>query len=97
LGNVPIFSGEETDLERWLDSDDDESEDEGATAVVGRAQFFIGAMREFIGMPASSTIDQKERIMGGGINSVARRKGAVNRKADSWDAGDYGRKGPDIC
>ena len=47
LGDVPIFSSDD-DLEKWLDTDDSES-DEGATAVLGRAQFFMGAMREFVG------------------------------------------------
>jgi hypothetical protein len=95
LGSVPIFSDDD-DLEKWLDTGDGDSDDEGATAVVGRAQFFVGAMREFIGMPASSTIDQKERIMGGGVNSIARRKGSVQRKLESWDSGDYGRKEQDF-
>jgi hypothetical protein len=47
LGQIPIFSGDE-DLEKWLDTEDGET-DEGATAVLGRAQFFMGAMREFVG------------------------------------------------
>ena len=46
VGQVPIFSGDD-DLEKWLDVD--EEADEGATAVLGRAQFFMGAMREFVG------------------------------------------------
>jgi hypothetical protein len=48
LGEVPIFSGGD-DLEKWLDDDDNELDDEGATVVLGRAQFFMGAMREFVG------------------------------------------------
>ena len=48
-------------IEAWLDDGDGALEDEGATAVIGRAQFFMGAMRDFIGMPASSTIDSKDR------------------------------------
>ena len=47
LGDVPIFSNDD-DLEKWLDTDDSES-DEGATVVLGRAQFFMGAMRDFVG------------------------------------------------
>ena len=39
-------------------------------------------------MPASSAIDSKDRIMGGGVSAVARRKGAVHRLAESWDIGD---------
>jgi len=107
VGEVPIFGagsygagssdGEETtmDIEAWLDDDDDGMEDEGATVVIGRAQFFMGAMREFIGMPASSAIDLKDRIMGGGVSAVARRKGSVHRLAESWDVGDYGKKETD--
>ena len=39
-----------TDIEAWLDDDaDDVLRDEGATVVIGRAQFFMGAMREFVG------------------------------------------------
>ena len=49
VGDVPIFDSSVTDIEAWLDGDDDEMEDEGATVVIGRAQFFMGAMREFIG------------------------------------------------
>ena len=51
VGDVPIFDSSVTDIEAWLDGNDDEDEieDEGATVVVGRAQFFMGAMREFIG------------------------------------------------
>ncbi len=47
-------------------------------------------------MPASSTIDAKDRIMGGGISAVARRKGSVSRNADSWEPGDYGKKESDF-
>jgi len=46
-------------------------------------------------MPASSAIDSKDRIMGGGISAVARRKGAVHRLAESWNSGDYGKKESD--
>jgi hypothetical protein len=46
-------------------------------------------------MPASSAIDSKDRIMGGGISAVARRKGSVHRLAESWNAGDFGKKESD--
>ncbi len=36
-------------IEDWLDEDDGLLNDEGATVVVGRAQFFMGAMREYVG------------------------------------------------
>ncbi|KAL9185891.1 hypothetical protein ACHAXT_003668 [Thalassiosira profunda] len=98
-GDMSIFDEtvtETTDIEAWLDGDDDEDgEDEGATVVVGRAQFFVGAMREFVGMPASSAIDSKDRIMGSGVSATARRKGSVSRLAESWEKGDYGQKESD--
>jgi hypothetical protein len=57
-----IEQGEEGGgIEAWLDDGDGAFDDEGATVVIGRAQFFMGAMRDFIGMPASSTIDSKDR------------------------------------
>jgi hypothetical protein len=43
-------------------------------------------------LPASSAIDSKDRIMGGGVSAVARRKGSVHRMAESWNPGDYGKK-----
>ena len=43
-------------------------------------------------MPASSAIDSKDRIMGGGVSAVLRRKGSVHRMAESWNPGDYGKK-----
>ena len=91
-----IAEGEEGGgIEDWLDDGDGSLDDEGATAVIGRAQFFMGAMRDFIGMPASSTIDGKDRIMGGGVSATARRRGAVHRLAESWSDGEYGRKDQD--
>jgi hypothetical protein len=83
-----------TNIEAWLDDDDEDIlQDEGATVVIGRAQFFMGAMREFIGMPASSAIDSKDRIVGsGGVSATSRRKGSVHRMAESWNPGDYGNR-----
>ena len=93
VGDVPIFDESVTDIEAWLDEDDSDVDDDGATVVIGRAQFFMGAMREFIGMPASSAIDSKNRIMSGGVNALSRRKGAVHRAThESWEEGDYGSR-----
>jgi len=93
VGDVPIFDESVTDIEAWLDDDDSDVDDDGATVVIGRAQFFMGAMREFVGMPASSAIDSKNRIMSGGANALSRRKGAVHRAThESWDEGDYGKR-----
>mmetsp|Transcript_30108 Transcript_30108/g.62538 ORF Transcript_30108/g.62538 Transcript_30108/m.62538 type:complete len:723 (-) Transcript_30108:100-2268(-) len=91
-----VSESDKKGIEDWLDDDDGLLYDEGATVVVGRTQFFMGAMREYVGMPASSTIDAKDRIMGGGISAVARRKGSVSRNSDSWEAGDYGKKESDF-
>ena len=49
VGSVPIFGLEDLDIEEWLDDGDESFDDEGATVVIGRAQFFMGAMREFVG------------------------------------------------
>ena len=46
-------------------------------------------------MPASSAIDFKDRIMGGGVSAVARRRGSVHRLSESWEVGDYGQKDQD--
>ena len=37
-----------TDMKAWLDDDNDAFDDEGTTVVIGRAQFFMGAMRDFV-------------------------------------------------
>ncbi|EJK65564.1 hypothetical protein THAOC_13559 [Thalassiosira oceanica] len=93
LDSVPTFDSDEArGIEAWLDEDDLNEQDEGATIVVGRAQFFFGAMRDFVGMPASSALDGKDRVGKQGVNAMTRRKGAVKRLAESWDSGDYGRK-----
>lgn len=38
-------------------------------------------------MPVSSFMDYKERIMGGGVNSIARKKGSRNN-IDNWGTYD---------
>lgn len=43
-------------------------------------------------MPVSSVIDYKERIMGSGVNSAARKKGS--RNIDGWDDDVSGTKEP---
>ena len=87
----------ESDIEEWLDREEDDNlDDEGATVVIGRAQFFMGAMRDYVGMPASSSMDAKNRIMRGGVSAVVRRRGSKHRRLpESWDAGDYGQKDQD--
>jgi hypothetical protein len=66
-------------LELWLDSEDEW--DEGTVIVIGRTHFFSGEMRMYAGMPASSTVDAKDRILGEGVNASARRRGSVQRAA----------------
>jgi len=86
------------DVDKTLPSDvesllsDDEDWDEGATIVIGRTQFYMGEMRQYIGMPASSTIDGKSIILGNESSASARRRGAVHRKARYWGDGDFGQK-----
>ena len=77
----------------WLN--DDEDYDEGATVVIGRTQFFMGDSRQYTGMPASSTIDGKDKKIGENISGSARRRGAVHRQGDRWNEGDFGSKAKD--
>lgn len=77
----------------WLSEDDDY--DEGATVVIGRTQFFMGDMRQYTGMPASSTIDGKDKKFGENVSGSARRRGAVHRQGDRWNDGDFGSKAKD--
>ena len=37
-------------------------------------------------MPVSSVLDNKERVMGGGVNSAGRKKGS--RNINTWDSED---------
>lgn len=62
------------DLELWLDCDDEW--DEGTVVVIGRTHFFTGDMRTYDGMPATNTMDAKDRVFGEGTNAVGRRKGS---------------------
>ena len=83
-------------IEDWLNEDEDEY-DEGATVVIGRTQFFMGEMRQYTGMPASSTIDGKDKKLGNeAVSGSARRRGAVHRQGDRWNDGDFGRKEKDM-
>lgn len=43
-------------------------------------------------MPASNPIDSKDRVLGQGVSAVARRRGAIHRKGERWNEGDYGTK-----
>lgn len=61
------------ELELWLDCDDEY--DEGTVIVIGRTHFFTGDMRTYNGMPATNTMDGKDRILEGPHGSV-RRKGS---------------------
>ena len=83
-------------IEDWLSDDDDDGYDEGATVVIGRTQFFMGEMRQYTGMPASSTIDGKDKKIGESVSGSARRRGAVHRQGDRWNDGDFGVKEKDL-
>lgn len=81
-------------MKTWLEEDDDV--DDGATIIIGRTIFLMGEMRQYTGMPASSTMDGKDRVMGDrDVSGSARRRGAVHRQGDRWQEGDYGRKEKD--
>jgi hypothetical protein len=85
-----------TDLERWLDEDDDF--DEGTQVVIGRTHFFTGDQRNYKGMPATSVVDAKDRSLGeaGAVSGLARRRGSTSRKQNVWADGEYGRRSKDF-
>lgn len=91
------FNGEKEEEDLVLNGflKEDDEWDEGATIVIGRTQYFMGEMRQYVGMPASSTIDGKDRALGDQVSAVARRKGAVHRQGDRWKEGDFGQKDKD--
>ncbi len=84
-----------SDIERWLDDDD---YDEGTQVVIGRVHFFTGDQRFYKGMPATSSLDAKDRSMGesGSVSGLARRRGASNRSGNLWEEGEYGRRNRDF-
>ena len=83
---------DDTSIEKWLDDDDDF--DEGTEVVIGRTHFFTGDKRSYNGMPATSAVDAKDRALGesGSVSGLARRRGAVSRKSNVWEDGEYGRR-----
>ncbi len=87
-----IEEEEDDYLQHWLEEDDEI--DDGATIIIGRTQFYMGEMRQYTGMPASSTMDGKDRALGK-VSGAARRRGAVHRQGDRWREGDYGQKEKD--
>lgn len=85
-----------TDIEDWLDLDDDW--DEGSTFVIGRTHFFTGEQRTYQGMPASSAIDAKDRAIGdagSAVSGLARRRRTTSRQGTLWEEGEYGRRDSD--
>jgi len=85
-----------TDIEKWLDEDDDF--DEGTQIVIGRTHFFTGDQRSYKGMPATSVVDAKDRSLGeaGSVSGLARRRGSTSRKQNVWEDGEYGRRNKDF-
>jgi hypothetical protein len=85
-----------TDLEKWLDEDDDF--DEGTQVTIGRTHFFTGDQRNYKGMPATSAVDAKDRSLGeaGSVSGLARRRGSTSRKQNVWEDGEYGRRNKDF-
>mmetsp|Transcript_699 Transcript_699/g.1455 ORF Transcript_699/g.1455 Transcript_699/m.1455 type:complete len:623 (+) Transcript_699:410-2278(+) len=85
-----------TDLEKWLDEDDDF--DEGTQVAIGRTHFFTGDQRNYKGMPATSVVDAKDRSLGeaGAVSGLARRRGSTSRKQNVWADGEYGRRSKDF-
>ncbi len=66
-------------LEQLLEILPEEEEDwnAGSTIVIGRTQFFLGQMREYVGMPASTPID---RILKKGVSEATTQKRKKNRQ-----------------
>ena len=95
--NIRSSTDEDIDeeyLHHLLDEEDDDI-DQGATIVIGRTQFMLGEMRQFVGMPASSTMDGKDRTLNDDVSGSARRRGAVHRQGNRWLEGDFGQKEKD--
>lgn len=88
-------NGNVEELAHWLDEDDEF--DEGTVVVIGRTHFFTGEMRKYVGMPATSATDAKDRTSMGadGISGAGRRRGAVHRSGGLWDDQDWGKKDSD--
>lgn len=87
-----------SDLESWLNNDEDY--DEGIQVTIGRTIFYTGEQRFYKGMPASSVVDSKDRSTGdvGSVSGLARRRRTTTRtRAGSvtWDEGEYGRRQSD--
>lgn len=88
-------SGDHEDDERtrelfsWLD--DDDGYDEGQVVVIGRTSFFSGEARSYVGMPASSVIDGKDRVLGKSMNASSRRRGSgAARTSNLAKNGEFG-------
>lgn len=77
---------ETEDIELWLDETDEG--DDGSVIVIGRCYFFTGSMRIYAGMPASSTLDAKDRILGLGTHASERRKGTARQQASTIMEGE---------
>merc|ERR1712232_688579 len=81
--------GDWEDLTEWLNND--ENYDEGTVMVMGRTHFFTGELRLYVGMPATSARDFKDRNSGGGMNGAERRKRSVVYTKNLVE-GDYGNR-----
>jgi hypothetical protein len=81
-----------SDIEKWLNEDEDF--DEGTEVIIGRTHFFTGDQRTYKGMPATSTVDTKDRALGnfGSVSGASRRRGTASRQTIVWQDGEYGRK-----
>lgn len=88
-----ILDDEEvSDIEHWLDSDDDF--DEGMKVTIGRTHFYTGDQALYNGMPASSVLDSKDRSLGSSpkrVSALARRR-RNTAGAQQWDDGQFGRR-----
>ena len=81
------------DLEHFLEEDDDDY-DQGTVVVIGRTHFFTGEARDYVGMPAFSVNDGKDRV---GVSGAARRRGVIHRSSARLnEQGNWGRNSDDF-
>ena len=87
-----LDDGDVESIYEYLDEEDDEDYDDGAVVVIGRTHFFTGEMRSYVGMPATSAMDAKDRAYGGSVSGAARRQRAFRRA--TFNDGDWGTAPP---
>jgi len=78
---------EDNRIEDWLEDDEI---DEGTVFVMGRVHFFTGEMRQYVGMPAFSPVDFKDKVLGSSVSGAARRDKTMNGASERMKEGNWG-------